>query len=487
MELNENNSELTVKVPDRIEAHLDTMLSLHPVDFGAKHFKDSFMFIISKIIHIASNNAKFKNLDKVPISSTILMNEVGRHYRKYLDYLIQWNMITSDYHYICGDNSNGVMGKCICYGIDTKFKKNKNVSYKITKKSIVSKYYKWKETMFGKIADDELLSKLYGMISRFTVDFDSAKKYMYDLLELGIEPDLTKEKIEKELAKCRRINDIENEQRIFMTQDAFGRVHTNFTQLSRHIRDKFLLLDGEPVIGIDIVSSQASLLYTLLNDFVNKTEKSTRIIRDESNPLAKYAMIPDELDHLTQVDVRDVYTNRNNHYTGEPIYNVDFNPSISKFGYDTYDEMLKVARFELSKMNDALQSGIYEFFQDKWFEVNLERKTRHEMKRMWITYVFGKPNKVSKKMKRIWDLEFGLLRKIIDHFKKLDYRILAHTLQRTESDIVYNQVCENIDSELNIPYGTVHDSLIVQQKHSVSAKNIFSTTLTKNNVVTGVK
>ena len=224
----------------------------------------------------------------------------------------------------------------------------------------------------------------------------------------------------------------------------------------------------------------------MLSEYVKKVDKSTETSRDANNPTAKYAMVIDELDYLKE-DVREKYTNRNNSYYGEAIYSVDFDPSISSFGYGNYNDMLSVANNELQKMRYALSTGIYEFFQEKWKSIHREEKTRNSMKKLWISYVFGKPTFLNPKMRRLWEIEFPLLNKIILHFKKSDYRILAHTLQRTESDIIYNQVCSAIDNKLDIPYCTVHDSIIVKEKHLATTKDIFSATLVKNNVVTGVK
>lgn len=482
MEFNKKNNSITITVPEGIDGYLDTALCMHPPKFKFRWFKDNFMFIIGKIVNLSLNNPKFKRLDKVPISSIILMKEIGRHYRKYIDYLLQYNIITCDNHYIVG--GTGIEGKCKCYGIGSKFKKTPKTTYTINKKTIITKYFKWKEAMFGKIADDEMLSKLYSMLNRFTIDIDGAELYLRKLLDTNADPDLNEEKIQIELRKCHVINNKDDKTSIFIVRDDYGRIHTNFTNLSRHVRDNFLFLDGERVIGIDMVSSQASLLYTMLLNYINKVDDAT--INKRNSPLNKYAMILEELDYL-KTDIRSKYVNSHNFYTGDPLYSLKFEPSISTLGYNNYTDMLSIARSELSKMEGILKSGIYEYFQMTWKKWNREDKTRSQMKKLWITYVFGKPDQLNKKMRIVWEREFPMLNRIILHFKKIDYRILAHTLQRTESNIVFNDVCSAINDKLNIPYCTVHDSVIVQEQYVHSTKVIFETALINNNVVTGVK
>lgn len=478
MELDINNMSIMVVLPKGLKDSFDHYMFHNPPRFGVKTHVDNFYYIMSKIHVISISKSKFKNLDKIPISSTILMHEIGRHYRKYLNYLISAGFIESDNHYIV--TSDVKQGKCKCYSLTGQYKHSKQTEkIKISSKSIIGHYLKWKNSMFSKVADDDMLSKLFDMVQKFHIDTNEAEKYLRDLQKTDSK--ITDQWIKNELDKCNRINNKDAAQKLmFIVRDPYQRIHTNITNLSKRIRENFLYLDGEKVKSIDIVSSQASLLYLMMKQERDRIEETAK-----SPDVANFAM--DEF--VPDYDVRDKYVNRKNSYEGDPIrlYLGDTS-HVSMLGLNSYEDALSAVDKDLTKMQQILSGeGIYEYFQTRWHINYNTWLDRDVIKQKWIAYVFGKPNASCKKMRYIWNTSFPMLTRMIDNFKINDYRILAHKLQRTEADLVFNKVCKAIDTKIGINYGTVHDSLIVPEHAFESAKEIFSKVLRENGIITGVK
>lgn len=492
MEIDENRHILTVKLPKGMKNELMNRLIMNPPKFKFKVQIDNFIYILSKIFKLATSTPKFKNMDKVPISSTILMHEIGRNYRLYLDYLIDNKLIETDNHYKVGI-IGGDPGKCKCYSLTKKYKNDVVEYHSLSRKSLIAHYIKWKTSLFSSIADDTMLDKLHTMLDKFNIDIDGADKYLHDL-QLS-DPSITDEMIALELKKCKKINNKTlNNSSMYLVRDDYNRIHTNLTNLSRHVRENFLFLEGKQVKSLDIVSSQASLLYTMVKDHIDNTEKKVMDTPCKLPGLQQYAFSGEAMNHF-RTDIRKKYVNSKNKYYGEPLFDandgilLDYmkESTIPLLNYPSYDEQITAGRIDLIKMEHVLKNGIYEFFQDKWKEYYGEIKTRTEMKKLWIKYIFGVPKYSNKKMRNIWNKEFPAIERIVDHFKVIDYRHLAHNLQRTEANIMYNKVCTSIDDTLNIPYGTVHDSIIIAAEHYDSVKAIFSTVLIENNIITGIK
>ena len=467
----EKNTEIDIRIPIEIKGNLLRCLNLHKPNFDFKYHIDSFLYIIHTIRNVSSYK-KFKNLQKVPIYSKIIRFDIGEHYKKYLNYLLQYKFITTDNHYIVGDDTT--KGKCKCYGISKKYQDNKSESHTITKKSILKKILKWRETKFNKMVNDDQLGHMYDMIKKVDIDIKGAKKYLDEMVSTG---KLTTYKATLEWDKCLKIND-KSPHSIFVTQDCYGRIHTNFTNISKHIREKFLYLDGERMIGLDIISSQPALLGTLFRDYF------TKIIHYYDNN-QKDMFYMSKLDVNMSEDVRDKYVNARNKYTGAHIYSNEFNPLICTFGYPSLLDMLEDAAEELNKYDKILEIGLYEFFQSHWEEI-FDDITRNEIKKEWVSYVFGqKQSPFHEKMEIIWEKEFPLLTKTLKHFKNGSHKLLAHELQRKEANLIFNDLCPKID-DMGINYFTVHDSIVVKESVADDVYDVFEQVLEDNDIVTGV-
>lgn len=468
-----NNNQVIIKIPEKLKSEILIMLNIKPPSFP--YSVDGFLYIVSKIVQIPMYNRKYEKLKKIPLYSKILRKELGKHYKRYLEYLIENGYIETDNHYIVSSPENE--GKCKCYALTKKYKKCKLIDHSITKKTILRKILQWRKEFLGNNVNDEMLGKLYDMLKNFSIDIDSAKIYMQNLVDNGV---LSQTKMDIEIDKCKRINSKdESDLAIFISKDSYNRVHTNFTNLSKHIRENFLYVNGKKAIGVDIVSSQASMLYTLMDNYVDNLENHSHKTMFE---------LLDMNTSQPRVDVRNKYVNSRNNYTGGHIYDGHLNDSIPYIKNETLETIITKARIELKQFNHILRSeGIYEYFQEKWDIINQENKSRSYIKKQWITYVFGQgKGKSVTKMDRLWQIEFPVITNLMNHLKHGDYKALSHTLQRNEAELIFNKVCPRIDTEFNVPYCTVHDSVIVAEDQVDDIAFLFDQILDENGVITGV-
>ena len=78
--------DIVIQVPSKAKSDIEFLLKYKKPSFPCN--SDYLLYIIGKLIQIPQYNAKLKNLNKVPLYSIILRYELGKNYRKYLDYLI---------------------------------------------------------------------------------------------------------------------------------------------------------------------------------------------------------------------------------------------------------------------------------------------------------------------------------------------------------------------------------------------------------------
>lgn len=466
-------NNVIIQVPIKAKSDIELLLKHKKPSFPCN--VDYLLYIVGKLIQIPQFNSRLQNLNKIPLYSVILRYELGKNYKKYLDYLIDNKIIETDNHYVVSSPENE--GKCKCYGLKKKYKTSNLVDHTIVKPSLLKQILKWKEKSFKEFGKDELLVKLYGMMDGFTVDIDSTTKKLDSMVKNN---EINQRQYDIEINKCKKINNkTETSLSLFITKDSYDRIHTNFTNISKVIRENYLYHNGNKVKGVDIVSSQAALLCSLFTEY----RDSLKYVNEN----------PFEVKDLPKnVDIRDKYVNKSNNYTGPHMYR-DINRTVNYFDLDSTDMINKTSN-EISKYIQAMSTeGIYEFFQYKYYEMFGINKDRKDVKHKWISYIFG--NSYSTKPAReesymiymIWEVEFPMLNRILNHFKSSDYKTLAHTLQRNEANLIFNKVCPVIDSELGIDYCTVHDSIIVEEQYCEEVSEIFDRVLEENNIITYTK
>ncbi len=466
--MNVKITEINCRLPVKLIEKLKVLLSVSPPKTEIPLHLDYFIYFLSKITSLPLTNNKYKNLRKVPISSVILLNEMGKNYKRYIDYLILHKLIESDNHYIVGDGE--VHGKCKCYSIVDKIKMINYVDYKLTNKFLLSKILIWRQQRLGADSNDPLVSKIYEMIGQFNVDIDSAKTYLNDLVE---KKQLSKKNMDIEIEKCLKINNKnDNTLEHFVIKDTYNRVHSNFTNISKLIRENFLYIGDKKVVSIDIKTCQPALLYSLYLEYYNQA------VHHRNNPLRIDSV-------FSRKDLRVKYVNHRNSYSGESYYGSQVNFEFNTFGYSLNDFTSKL-KIELDCYERALHNDIYDFFVEQWEMFYDESKTRTQIKKEWVAYVFGnKTNANTVFIEKIWEFNFPLITKLLKHFKKDDYKTLSHALQRNESNVMYKDLFPKLESAIDC-FTTIHDCILVPEDDVEKASELFQKVLDKNNILTGL-
>lgn len=468
---------ITLKIPQGITENLEAQLEWNPPSWLKRYDKEKFLYIISKIVSLSLGNRKYNSLELVPLSSIVLRYELGKHYKKCIDWLLSHKFIKTDNHYIVGNDTRD--GKCKCYGLTKSYKSKKLVDFTLTNRFILTKILNWRKNRLSETVSDPMMGKLYSMMDNFEVDIDSAKE---ELLELRDSNTITEQQMVIELDKCEKIN-IQGDEKLdlFIVKDDYSRIHTNITNISKKIRENHLYINGKKAVGIDIVSSQPALLHSLFQDYLNRINALPNMVKN-----SQFYIEPDDI----RRDIRDKYVNKNNKYTGTSVYDSDDEITLSKLGFNTFSNCLNALNIDIKFFKSVLDNGIYEFFQFKWDEMYGQILERDEMKRLWLTYVFGRggdSNNISptmKFMRHFWDYYFPSLNKLLKYFKVGDYKTLSHKLQRKEADLIYNKLCPRVEDEFGIIYSTVHDSIIVTEDVSDSVMELFNEILEENDIYT---
>jgi len=205
---------------------------------------------------------------------------------------------------------------------------------------------------------------------------------------------------------------------IYISFDNYGRCHTNFTTLKSKIRDTFLMIDGEKTKTMDISNSQPLFLSFLLS-------KNKALLKKTEYNLFKQLVIDGKL-------YQYVYTNR-------IIKNIVGDP------FNTKAKIKEATYVVLFGKNSTNQSNQYTSEQNILFQ--------HL---------------------------FPTIFNFIKIYKNGNHKKLAYELQRSESNFLFNNICEEaITKYPDIPFFTVHDSITVKESDYDKVNNIFEKHITR--------
>jgi hypothetical protein len=126
---------------------------------------------------------------------------------------------------------------------------------------------------------------------------------------------------------------------------------------------------------------------------------------------------------------------------------------------------------ELRLFSLLVQGGnYYQYLID-----NLKLKCKADAKELTYKVLFGQ-NRINSKSDKLFSNIFPTIHNFIKLYKSenSDYKILAHDLQRAESNLIFNKIIKRISLEdKNIKVITVHDSIIAPKKYKEIVSKIF--------------
>ncbi len=238
--INENKNEYKLKY---IISDIEELFIKRNINYNGVRLKTTH---IINLIDMFLNRYLIYKKDYLKLNSRILKKIYGSNYNKYLLYLIDKNII-----YLHKNYSAGYKSKC----------------FKLTK-SIKEKNYTVVNIQYNK----KFLQKVNNNhIEKNVINNNIKNKLINDLYKVNINPiclNYINNNITDNNSKIINLNTVNKiiNKDIFYSTDSYGRFHTNFTILKKHIRINYLSINNNILTELDIVNSQPFFLYIALKN-----------------------------------------------------------------------------------------------------------------------------------------------------------------------------------------------------------------------------
>lgn len=218
------------------------LLNQETIEYAGHVLKTSYLidlihtFIVRKYIH------KKKEMN---LWSIILRKKYGTFYNHYVDWLLDHKIIELKKKW-----KSGAGGKSKLYRLTLDVQNN------VTRYLNRDKFLLKKINAFEKSENNQLTPIYKSMVDdlrHISLDYDNA------LLLLNEE--LASKSINDDSYFKNKISiDAIRDKSLYYCKDEYGRLHTNFTNLKKSIRNNFLKIDNETITGLDIKNCQPKLL-----------------------------------------------------------------------------------------------------------------------------------------------------------------------------------------------------------------------------------
>ena len=289
------NKQLHYFIPQKFEY----LTKLKKIEYKGVFLKSAFLInIIHELVlkHYFLEDIElkvFKN-NYFNLWSLILRKKYGMNYNKYIDYLIDNGFITLVSNYYVSKKSKTYkinhfdpdsIKKCIVY--DTILSKKNSREYI---EQSISNYEKSE-------IDSKIKKRLIDDI--YCVEIDHDKSFEF-LNKLKNDNKIDNDKYYK---NYNSIEGIKNNN-LFFKFDDYGRFHTNFTILKKEIRQKYLTIDGEEIMEMDIKNSQPLFLASLLQEEIDPTDTEIKNFIDLTKNGIFYDYFMDKFGSLSRSEVK---------------------------------------------------------------------------------------------------------------------------------------------------------------------------------------
>jgi hypothetical protein len=249
-----------------------------------------------------------------------------------------------------------------------------------------------------------------------------------------------------------KVRDIEYKNYQYGVSISNNRYNSVVTSLPKSLRS-YLLINGEQLVDVDIVTSQPYLLSCILNDRFENEEELGFNIKSLYPILKSYFEISN---HLIQG------VGLNNH---------------KLFGCNFYED-------EITSINEFCSLDFTQDFYQRVVGYGLQNNvqlTREQVKKSIMNFVFNDTIKHRDNSLVIIILEFrfkGLMSFFVGFHSKYSSRRLALLLQRVESHLMLDNVVPKIlDSNENIPVFTIHDCVLTTTQYERDVSKIMKETI----------
>jgi hypothetical protein len=375
-------------------------------------------------------NLKYDYLAKV-IDKRIL--------KKLISALVDAGVVESDGHYIKGK-------KAIGYRLPASFRDAPHRKVAITKHSLIKRIRASYERTEEEIRELPWRAWLRDNLQRVTIDHAGAVDHVYRQVQATFQ--LLKGQDSKRATRLRReatqrwrqclfAIDAIRDGDFFFEPDNHGRVHTNVANLKSDLR-QFLRFNEQKLVEIDIRNSQPLFFGILLIDWYRNNSQGLTILHNSN-----------DTDKANQVALLTPPIS-----TSPPILHYDF-PFVNQLKLVENLGLEDDVVFYL----ELVQAGkLYDYLMDK---AAIDASQRKEYKRKLFGRVFFNKNCHYYPEQELFASHFPTVYEHVQRLKEKDYRHLSHLLQRYESKIMIDRLCQRLmAAKPSCFIATIHDSVL---------------------------
>jgi hypothetical protein len=418
------------RIPSSID--LESLLKKHPPKFKRPYKIDYFYYFIELLCDMMEYNDLDGNGGYVNLNAK-LMQSIVHNYKDYLDYLLEQRIIRTDKQYIVGAKSFGYVLNKLDYNAEIQQIEIQNF---VIRKNRAKKNRAIEQEMRTTCAKYSYLTKWFN--DKLQIDAQGAERKIEELFPeptgaiRGVRKGKASRTTKKYSAKL-AVQKLATGNFYYKIDENVGRFHSNLTNIKKELRH-YITYDGKPLVNIDIKNSQPLLSTILLDPSFYALQKKPRYINIYN--------IPSSFNLLTN--------NKHKHtYIDTIIMLVKVLQSI---------DVKKVKRYTtIAKSGDFYQQLSKVMYPRRIFD-------KAEMKKLTYTVFFSNNRSIQGMhyaSKRDFRKIFPDVYKVFSTIKRKNHRALSHILQRIESEIMIQKVCQRISYEQPIlPIFTIHDSIV---------------------------
>lgn len=398
-------------------------------------YHEKYCWLIHKIIEEYYNSTHFEGY--VNLQSEILGHFLGeKYYTTIIQHLTDSNIIAVNKAYSPNRFSKS-------YRLLEKYRERPVISIEFdtpAAKRMVKKLNDWHRKKREAIPDHPVYQLLYENLTRVDFDYDRAAHFLE-----AQRADLSADQYN---ARKVAIDQLYHKDFFFTVDPKTGRAYNNITSLPRDFR-QFLSYEGEPLIHLDIANSQPLLFCPLLIEYWMSYVASYAVALEEM-----YNYGPDEIFEI------------NGHEFYERNLTAEKNPPTVALPNNIiqYIKHTQAGVFYDEFMNYLKQQGIKDV------------PSRNVFKEQFFKRVFFSTTERTKEYKyEKWLFTWmPAVSMAIDWHKRFDYKQLSINLQKTESQIMLEGVCQDLidNTSSDVFFLTIHDSILCLNEDSELAKNL---------------
>lgn len=465
---------------------------LCPDNFYPEMLPEDYEHLFPKLVYFADQiyyrrivSHRYRPDVAVPLKTEYLRRNIGRDdFYDVLDMGLAIGLIDSDLK--CAD------GQCRKYRIGERFGghfSEVEVSDKKIVKSVLRQKRKYHQ-------EKSQLDKLHTHLWRWVKKVKIEEVPEIVLRELASQAEKSPKESYSQMKQV--INILQNHpqrDRLFKPDD-YWRVHTVITALKRELR-RYLRLDGEPLVEIDVKNSQVAILGYMaeyhgkewarfeegggLESVIERSKNGgdgyfSPLITNTSSTSHHHSNLSPHT--MAEMELREsIYLTENTTYIGYNVFSMAILAWKKKcHSGELYREIGKQVGFTGTKrkLKDAVFNVLYGD-PNKWSKFHQAISEMYPPIMEFITWYKNQPwNIVEPKDKKKRGIKKG---------DRANFKALPRTIQRFEADLIIRKVCGRIMREdKQLQFLTIHDSLLVKKSDATYVEQIIREEFFKSGV-----